>query len=120
MMVGGHFGRAKSGSLVRRLAFWAGQDLDVVECVRACQTCQRLLHPLPLPSRRGEMVGVDWISGLPTTAGGFYMTQNHADLLPGRARCMWSPLGRRRRRRMLAGIIRDMCDIVRALLRRVP
>jgi hypothetical protein len=25
--LGGHFGRAKTGSLVRRLAFWVGQDV---------------------------------------------------------------------------------------------
>ena len=29
--LGGHFGRAKTGSLVRRLAFWVGQDVDVAE-----------------------------------------------------------------------------------------
>ena len=61
--LGGHFGRAKTGSLVRRLAFWVGQDVDVAEYVRSCQTCQRtkaghggprgLIHPLQLPSRRG-------------------------------------------------------------------
>ena len=59
--LGGHFGRAKTGSLVRRLAFRVGQD--VAEYVRSCQTCQRtkaehggprgLPHPFPLPSRRG-------------------------------------------------------------------
>ena len=35
-----------------------------------------LVHPLPLPSRRGGMIGVDWIAGLPTTAAGFDMIQN--------------------------------------------
>ena len=39
--LGGHFGRAKTGSLVRHLAFWVGQDVDVAEYVRSCQTCQR-------------------------------------------------------------------------------
>jgi hypothetical protein len=81
--LGGHFGRAKTGSLVRRLAFWVGKSgrrRNVAEYVRSCQTCQRtkaehggprgLLHPLPLPSRRGGMIGVDWIAGLPTTAAG--------------------------------------------------
>ena len=73
--LGGHFGRAKTGSLVRHLAFWVGEDVDVAEYVRSCQTCQRtkaehgLIHPLPLPSRRGGMIGVDWIAGLPTTQG---------------------------------------------------
>jgi hypothetical protein len=38
--LGGHFGRTKTGSLVRRLAFWVSQDGDVAEYVRSCQTCQ--------------------------------------------------------------------------------
>ncbi len=96
--LGGHFSRAKTGSLVRRLAFWVGQDRNVVEYVRTCQTYQRmkaehggtrvLLHPLPLPSRRGGMIGADWIAGLPTAAGGFDMIQNHVDLLSGKVRRM--------------------------------
>ncbi len=92
--LGRHFGWAKTGSLLRRLAFWVGQDVDVAENVHMCQTCQRtkadhcgsrsLLHPLPLPSRRSGMIGVDWIAGLPTTEGGFNMIQNHVDLLSGK------------------------------------
>ena len=39
--LGGRFGRAKTGSLVRRLAFWVCQDFDVAEYVRSRQTCQR-------------------------------------------------------------------------------
>jgi hypothetical protein len=39
--LGGHFDRAKTGSLVRRLAFWVSQDGDVAEYVPSCQTCQR-------------------------------------------------------------------------------
>ena len=106
--LGGHFGWAKTGSLVLRLAFWVGQDVDFAEYVRTCQTCQRmkakhggprgLLHPLPLPSRRGGMIGVDWIAGLPTTEGGFDMIQNHVDLLSGK---MHAVPERRRRRRTL-------------------
>ena len=110
--LGGHFGRAKTGSLVRRLAFWVGQDGDVAEYIRSCQTCpsQRtkaehcgprgLLHPLLLPSRRGEMIGVDWIAGLPTTAAGFDMIQNH-DLLTGSCRARYTPPPRAQRLRML-------------------
>ena len=30
------------------------------------------------------MIGVDWIAGLPTTAAGFDMIQNHVDLLSGK------------------------------------
>ena len=115
--LGGHFGRAKTGSLVRRLAFWVGQDVDVAEYVRSCQTCQRvkaehggprgLLHPLPLPSRRGGMIGVDWIAGLPTTADGFDMIQNHVDLLSGKVHAV--PTRATATASDAADIIRDMC-----------
>ena len=115
--LGGHFGRAKTGSLVRRLAFWVGQDLHVAEYVRSCQTCQRmkaehggprgLLHPLPLPSRRGGMIGVDWIAGLPTTAGGFDMIQNHVDLMSGKVHAV--PTRATATAADAADIIRDMC-----------
>ena len=115
--LGGHFGRAKTGSLVRRLAFWVGQDLDVAEYVRSCQTCQRmkaehggprgLLHPLPLPSRRGGMIGVDWIAGLPTTADGFDMIQNHVDLMSGKVHAV--PTRATATAADAADIIRDMC-----------
>ena len=115
--LGGHFGRAKTGSLVRRLAFWVGQDRDVAEYVRTCQTCQRtkaehggprgLLHPLPLPSRRGGMIGVDWIAGLPTTEGGFDMIQNHVDLLSGKVHAV--PTRATATAADAAEIIRDMC-----------
>jgi hypothetical protein len=93
--LGGHFGRAKTGSLVHSLAFWVGQDIAVAEYVCTCQTCQRtkvehcshwqrgLLHPLPLASLRGGMIGVDWIAGLPTMEAGFNMIQKHIDLLSG-------------------------------------
>jgi hypothetical protein len=79
--------RAKTGSLVRCLAFWVGQEVEVAEYVRTCQTCQRtkeehggprgLIHPLPLPSLCGGTIGVDWLQ---TTAVGFDMVQNHVDL----------------------------------------
>ena len=115
--LGGHFGRAKTGSLVRRLTFWVGQELDVAEYVRSCQTCQRtkaehggprgLLHPLPLPSRRGGMIGVDWIAGLPTTASGFDMIQNHVDLLSGKVHAVATRATATAAD--AAVIIRDMC-----------
>ncbi len=117
--LGGHVGRAKWGLLVRRLAFWVGQDVDVAEYVRTCQTRQRtkaehggprgLLHPLPLPSRRCGMIGVDWVAGLrlPTTEGGFDMIQNHVDLLSGKVHAVPS-----RATVTVADaveVIRDMC-----------
>ena len=32
------------------------------------------------------MIGVDWIAGLPATAAGFDMIQNHVGLLSGKSR----------------------------------
>ena len=92
--LGGHFGRHKTAALVRRLAFWPGLSRDVATYVRSCDTCQRtkaehvgprgLLHPLPLPTRRGGVIGVDWLMGLPLTATGFDQVQVHVDYLSGK------------------------------------
>ena len=94
--LGGHFWRTKMGSLLRRLAFWLGQDVDVAENLRSCHTRHRtkaehggprgLLHPLLLPSRRGCMIGVNWIvrladDGRSGRAAGFDIIQNHFNLL---------------------------------------
>ena len=65
----GGLGRTKTGSLVRHLAFWVEQDVDVAEYVRTCQTFQR--------TKAAH-------AGLQTTAAGFDMTQNHVDLLSGK------------------------------------
>ena len=58
---GGRFGRAKTGSLIRRLAFWVGQDGDIAEYVRSCQAYQRTKAehlraktPRKLPSSAGS------------------------------------------------------------------
>ena len=74
--------------------------------MRSCQTCQRtkakhcgprgLLHPLPLPSRRGG-----------TTAAGFDMIQNHVDLLSGKVHAV--PTRSTATAADAAAIIRDMC-----------
>ena len=81
-------------SLVRRVAFWPGQTTDVTAYARSCEVCQctkaehvgprGLLHPLPLPTRRGGVIGVDWLMGLPKTAAGFDQVQVHVDFLSGK------------------------------------
>ena len=43
-----------------------------------------LLHPLPLPTRRGGVIGVDWLLGLLMTASGFDQVQVHVDHLLGK------------------------------------
>ena len=84
--------------------------------MRWCQTRQRtkaehcgprgLIHPLPLPSRRGGMIGVYWIAGLPKTAAGFDLIQNHVDLLSGKVHAV--PTCSTATAADAAAIIRDM------------
>ena len=81
-------------SLVRRFAFWPGQTTDVIAYVRSCDIYQRTkaenvgprgrLHPLPLLSRRGGVIGVDFLMGLPKTASVFDQIQVHVDFLSGK------------------------------------
>ncbi len=61
---------------------------------RTCEVCQRtkaehvgprgLLHPLPLPTRRGGIIGVDWLLGLPMSESGFDQVQVPVDHLSGK------------------------------------
>mmetsp|Transcript_42107 Transcript_42107/g.88010 ORF Transcript_42107/g.88010 Transcript_42107/m.88010 type:complete len:282 (+) Transcript_42107:2479-3324(+) len=58
-------------------------------------------------SRRGGMIGVDWIAGLSTTAGGFDMIENHVDPLSGKVHAV--PTRATATAADAAAIIRDMC-----------
>ena len=53
------------------------------------------------------MIGVDWIAGLPMTAAGFDMIQNHVDLLSGKVHAV--PTRSTATAADAATIIRDMC-----------
>ncbi len=70
-----------------------GQGRRVETYVCTCEVCQHtkaehvcprcLLHSLPLPTRRGWVIGVDWLVGFPMTASGFDQVQVHVDHLSG-------------------------------------
>ena len=76
----GHTGRDKTLDRVRRRFWWPRMDLDVVEWVKTCVICQQtqprqgypmgLLQPHRVPSRLWEVVSIDFVTGLPTTARG--------------------------------------------------
>ena len=53
------------------------------------------------------MIGLDWIAGLPTTAAGFDMIQNHVDLLSGKVHAV--PTRSTATAADAAAIIRDLC-----------
>jgi transposase InsO family protein len=77
----GHFGVAKTTTLVARNFWWPGLANDVKLYVQTCDTCQRdkgsnqkpggLLQPLPVPARNWESISVDFIIKLPRTRTGF-------------------------------------------------
>ena len=111
--LGGTLG-AKRRDRVLRLAFWLGQDCDVVEYLRSCQKCRHtkaehgsprgLPHSMiPLPEAGLVDWGGGWITGLQTTAAASTCCK---------ARCIPSQRARRRRRlataTVAAAIIRDM------------
>jgi hypothetical protein len=91
--LGGHFGRDKTLGLARRSVWWPGMPAALTEYVRTCPTCQRvkadhlppagLLFPLPVPSRRGGCISLDFLE-LPAARSGHDFLQVHIDLLTGR------------------------------------
>jgi hypothetical protein len=91
--LGGHFGRDETLSLARRSVWWLGMPTSLAKYVRTCPTCQRvkadhlppagLLFPLPVPSRRGGCLSLDFLE-LPTARSSHDFLQVHIDLLTGR------------------------------------
>src|SRR5436853_3918107 len=77
--VAGHFGQFKTLERVKANFFWPKMDLEVEEYVRSCDSCQRnkatqhkkygLLDPLDIPNRPWEDISMDFIVGLPESAG---------------------------------------------------
>ena len=76
---GGHSGRDATLQRVKALFFWTKMSLEVQNYVRNCQVCQRnkydlaaspgLLQPLPVPKGVWESISMDFIEGLPPSAG---------------------------------------------------
>ena len=79
--IAGHLGRNKTLHTIRRLFTWTGLASDVATYLQQCPTCQQtkastqkpagLLQPLPVPTRRWEMVHMDLVGPLPATAQGY-------------------------------------------------
>ncbi len=91
-----HFGRDKSHKttpLVLRSVWWPFLKTYLYELIRSCPTCLRvkaehgyppgLLYPLPVPTRRGNTIGLDFVEML-TVASGHDFLQVHTDFLTGR------------------------------------
>ena len=71
----GHFGHAKTLSLLRRKYFWTNMSSEVKLYIKSCVICQRCksrrhmpygeLQPLPIPSSPWRDYSMDFIVGLP-------------------------------------------------------
>ena len=78
--VSGHRGARKTKQLLSRRYWWPLLDKEVKEYVSGCLACATnkarnqkvggLLQPLPIPERRWEQVGIDFIMPLPRTREG--------------------------------------------------
>ncbi len=72
--LGGNFGRGQTLCLTWRLVWWPGMPTTLTEHVQTCPTCQfvkadplppaGLLFPLPVPSRWGGCISLDFLKPL--------------------------------------------------------
>ncbi|GAU37779.1 hypothetical protein TSUD_158600 [Trifolium subterraneum] len=77
--VGGHSGRDVTTSRVKSLFYWKGMSKDILNFVKNCGVCQKnkfdlaaspgLLQPLPIPNQVWTDISMDFIEGLPPSAG---------------------------------------------------
>jgi transposase InsO family protein len=61
--------------------WWTKMKIEIAKYVARCDTCRRvkavrlkpagMLQPLPIPSWKWDDIGMDFITGLPTTSRGF-------------------------------------------------
>jgi len=74
----GHPGQEKTAALVRRYGYWPRIDATVRDYIQQCEPCNRrntpagLSAPLQqpyLPTRPGELIGVDMVGPLPSDHG---------------------------------------------------
>ena len=76
---GGHSGREVTRQRVKGLFYWKGMTTDIQAFIRSCEVCQRckydtaaypgLIQPLPIPELIWTDISMDFIDGLPSSAG---------------------------------------------------
>ena len=77
----GHFGEKRTLENMKKLFHWPGMARDVRQYCMDCDSCQRnksstlkpvgKLQPLPIPTRKWESIGMDFITQLPCTDSGY-------------------------------------------------
>jgi hypothetical protein len=79
----GHFGRNKTYAYIQNFYWWPGMAIEINKFCSSCVTCQRSkprttlpsgsLHPLPVPYRPWESIGIDFIGPLVESNGFNYV-----------------------------------------------
>jgi len=77
----GHAGNERTNKYIHKFYWWSTLSKDVTKFCTTCGTCQAvkpstqrpagLLHPLPIPSRPWESIGMDFIGPLPPSPEGY-------------------------------------------------
>jgi hypothetical protein len=77
----GHFGAAKTDTLVRRLFFWPTMGKNIKSYCKSCPICTAVkagshkpegaIQPLPVPDHKWSHISTDMVTDLPVTLAGF-------------------------------------------------
>ena len=77
----GHAGNERTNKYIHKFYWWSTLSKDVAKFCATCGTCQAvkpstqrpagLLHPLPIPTRPWESIGMDFIGPLPPSPEGY-------------------------------------------------
>ena len=77
----GHAGSERTSRYIHKFYWWSMMSGDIAKFCATCGTCQAikpitqqpagLLHPLPIPSRPWESIGMDFIGPLPPSPEGY-------------------------------------------------
>src|SRR5271165_6278440 len=96
LAIAGHPGYIKTYSKIARTYYWPNMSRDIRKHVQECDGCQRTkpsnhppagqLHPLPIPGRPWESIGMDYLGPLPKSASGKDMILITIDRLTKMAR----------------------------------
>ena len=76
----GHKGQTATLAFLKKHFTWSKMDSDVRDFIKHCDVCQKnkrdyapehgLLQPLPTPTQPWEVLGIDFVTGLPKTKAG--------------------------------------------------
>ena len=78
--IAGHPGFVQTYSKIARSYYWPGMSKDIRKHVKECDACQRTkvsnqspigeLHPLPIPQRPWQSIGMDYLGSIPVSKSG--------------------------------------------------